>query len=167
MAGGKGKKRKGKYMNENLLLSIVIVSAFVRDEEKLGALFFGLLTSLFYVSGEFIDDGFYYPLAGFFDFMMVCVFWAIHGYTKDYLTKILIFAELLSILLNCYGFAAYMNYSEPTAYNNMFDIFYLTILVLFVARSLPYDRFYRDDRNDNGNGRLHSIDNMLCHEAKA
>jgi hypothetical protein len=153
-------------MNEILLLSIVIVSAFVRDEERLGALFFGLLTSLFYISGELISDGFYYPLAGFFDFMMVCVFWAIHGYTRDHLTKILIFAEILSMIINCYGFFAYMNYSEPDNYNKMFDVFYMTILVLFVARTLPYDRFGRDDRNDNGNDGLHRINDMLCHEAK-
>ena len=125
-------------MNEILLLSVAIASSFVRKNERVGAIFFGLLSSLFYVYGEFTNDGFYYILAMIFDCIMCGIFLALHCYTQDKLTKILFFVECLSILINAYGFSAFLNYKEPHIYNSLFDYFYLSIIILFIARSLPH-----------------------------
>ena len=153
-------------MNELLLLPIVIASSFVRKNERLGAIFFGLLSSLFYVYGEFTDDGFYYILAMIFDCIMCGIFLALHCYTQDKLTKILFFAECLSILINAYGFSAFLNYKEPYIYNSLFDCFYLSIIILFIARSLPHAGTNRLPFGDVVNGPVYSEHSLLRAEGK-
>lgn len=153
-------------MSEILLLTIVIASSFVRSNERLGAIFFGLLSSLFYVYGEFTNDGFYYILAMIFDCIMCGIFLALHCYTQDKLTKILFVAECMSILINAYGFSAFLNYKEPYIYNSLFDCFYFLIIMLFIARSFPHGGNNRLPFGSVVSSSVHSEHSMLHAEGK-
>lgn len=133
---------------ELLLLLVCISASFVNKAERFPALIFGAVDCLFYFIGADIEGAKGYIMTAFFDSVIACALYATFLHTKDRLSIILLAASILSILINIYGLAAYESYSDPYVYNSLFEIYYLTIIVLFITRIKPNVR-NRDRRRSS------------------
>lgn len=148
-------------MIELLLLLIVITSCFVNRRERFAALSFGLVNSLFCLFDNSFNDQYYYVATTFFDASLSLILYIVWMTTKSRLSVILLASCIVSVLLNIYGFAAYLAMSRPFIYNSLFELYYISIIVLLLTRINP------DARN---NSRRHRIrvesddNNSLLHE---
>jgi hypothetical protein len=151
-------------MIELLLLLIVITSCFVNKSERFAALSFGLVNSLFCLFDDSFNDQYYYIATTFFDASLSLILYIVWMTTKSKLSVILLAACIVSVLINIYGFAAYLALSRPFIYNSLFELYYISIIVLFLTRINPHVR--------NNRGR-HSVrissndNNTLLHESRA
>lgn len=121
-------------MTELLLLLITITACFVNRKERFPALIFGLVDCFFYYIGADIEGGGGYVITSLFDAFTALILYIAYMHTQDKLSGVLIFACALSVLINIYGFAAYIIYESPFIYNTLFEIYYISIILLFISR---------------------------------
>lgn len=151
-------------MIELLLLLIVITSCFVNRREKFSALSFGLVNSLFCLFDDLFNDQYYYIATTFFDASLSLILYIVWMTTKSKLSVILLASCIVSVLINIYGFAAYLAMSRPFIYNSLFELYYISIIVLFLTRINPNVRNHRGRHNV----RIGSNDNhSLLHEGRS
>jgi peptidoglycan/LPS O-acetylase OafA/YrhL len=151
-------------MIELLLLLIVIASCFVNRREKFAALCFGLVNSLFCLFDDSFNDQYYYIATTFFDASLSLILYIVWMTTKSKLSVILLASCIISVLINIYGFAAYLAYSKPFIYNSLFELYYISIIVLMISRINPDAR----DNSRRRHIRFSSDDNnSLLHEGRS
>ena len=122
-----------------LALIVGVVSVFQQTDERLyAACIFSIITLGYMIAGVFIDSGAYYIIAGLLDLSIIILLSYI---TKVVSTTILLQRiSILSIILNTYGFYAYMTYQEPHFYNMAFILLYLYAVVVLTRKDGENDK---------------------------
>lgn len=129
---------------------MTICACAVNRRERFTALAFSAINGFFYVVGADIDGCKGYLMTSIFDsFCAICIY-IVFLHSRSNLSLYLLYACGLSVLINCYGFMAYMNYSSPEIYDSLFELYYLVLVLLFITRWRDYGRYRGIDRRSLG-----------------
>ncbi len=116
-----------------ILLVIAILSVVQRDaNDRIAAVIFISVTSVYHICGDHIDGKWYYVVAGLIDLSLL---YSLTRYFRSRLSILLSFAALVSLILNFAGWGLWAANEDPDPYNALYLLYYSWIAYIMLERT--------------------------------